>query len=129
MPAADERVVVETDDKAVARFDLVLLTLALRNLIENALFHSEGKVVVRVREAGEHLEIVVEDDGPGIAADDLPRVSERFFRGRTHSQTGSGLGLAIAQEAVARMAGTLALRNCDPHGLAATISLQAQRAS
>ncbi|AZN72587.1 two-component sensor histidine kinase [Georhizobium profundi] len=128
MPAAGERVGVEADDKAVARFDPVLLELALRNLIENALCHSEGKVVVRVRNARHNLEVVVEDEGFGIATDDLPRVFERFFRGRTQSQTGSGLGLAIAQEAIVRMGGTLTLRNRNPHGLAATISMPAQTA-
>lgn len=128
MPSAAERVGVEGDDKAVARFDPVFLTLALRNLIENALCHSEGNIVVRVRGGGRDMEVVVEDQGPGIAADDLPRVFERFFRGRTRSQTGSGLGLAIAQEAIARMGGTLTLKNRRPHGLAATISMPAQEA-
>lgn len=128
IPSAAERVGVEGDDKAVARFDPVFLTLALRNLIENALCHSEGNIVVRVKGAGRDMEVVVEDQGPGIAADDLPRVFERFFRGRTRSQTGSGLGLAIAQEAIARMGGTLTLKNRRPHGLAATISMPAQEA-
>ena len=128
MPSAGERVGVEGDDQAIARFDPVLLTLALRNLIENALYHSEGKVVVRMTGAGPDLEVVVEDEGSGITAGDLPHVFERFFRGRTLSKTGSGLGLAIAQEAIAGMGGRLTLENRHPHGLAATISMKSQEA-
>lgn len=128
MPSAGERVGVEGDDQAIARFDPVLLTLALRNLIENALSHSEGKIEVRVSDSGRGVEIVVEDHGPGIAADDLPRVFERFFRGWPRSQTGSGLGLAIAQEAIVRMGVSLTLKNRDPHGLVASISMPKKEA-
>ena len=128
MPLARQRVRIQGDEDAVARFDPVFLTLVLRNLLENAISHSEGPVVVRGSEADAKVEIVVEDEGSGIPVDELPRVTERFFRGRERSPTGSGLGLAIAQEAIARMGGTLALRNRNPHGLIAALSIPAQRA-
>src|SRR5690606_30410516 len=117
MPVERDRVKVEGDVKQVAAFDAVLLTLAVRNLVENALCHSEGPVVVRI-EGRSRTDIVVEDQGPGIPADELPHVTDRFFRGRQRSSTGSGLGLAIAQEAIARMGGVLSIRNRNPHGLA-----------
>ena len=125
MPVERDRVKVEGDVKQVAAFDAVLLTLAVRNLVENALCHSEGPVVVRI-EGRSRTDIVVEDQGPGIPADELPHVTDRFFRGRQRSSTGSGLGLAIAQEAIARMGGVLSIRNRNPHGLAATLSFAAE---
>ncbi len=128
MPLARQRVRIEGDEEAVARFDPVFLTLVLRNLLENAISHSQGPVVVRGSEADAEVEMLVEDEGSGIPVDELPRVTERFFRGRERSPTGSGLGLAIAQEAVAQMGGTLALRNRDPHGLIAVLSIPAQGA-
>jgi two-component system sensor histidine kinase QseC len=115
-----------TDDTGTkARFEPVFLALALRNLIENAINHSpdNGEVAVRVFGADDRVDIVITDDGPGIPESDLPRVTERFFRGRDRSAAGSGLGLAIAEEAAVRMGGSLRLRNRDPHGLAATLSL------
>lgn len=125
MPSAEQRINIEGDDDGTARFDPVLLTLAVRNLLENALCHSQGPVLVGTREAIGGIEITVEDEGPGIPSDELPRATDRFFRGRAKSPSGSGLGLAIAKEAAARMGGTLALKNRKPHGLAATLSIPA----
>lgn len=71
------------------------------NLLTNALkFTPEGGTVsVRVAPAGSFAELEVSDTGPGIDADELPHVFERFWRGRdAHGQGGSGIGLAIVAE-------------------------------
>ncbi|RUM98956.1 two-component sensor histidine kinase [Pseudaminobacter arsenicus] len=127
-PAGDPTVALEKgsgDTDIEACFEPTFLMLALRNLIENALNHSpaSGKVLVRVSKDEGGVNIIIEDDGPGIAASELPRITERFFRGRDRSPAGSGLGLSIAEEAAARMGGSLRLQNRDPHGLTATLSL------
>lgn len=113
------------DADGTLQFDPVLTTLAFRNLVENAVNHSpEGsKVVVRLALGDNHLYLGVEDEGPGIAGDEMPRVTDRFFRGRYRSSTGSGLGLAIAKEAAIRMGGRLVLENREPHGLRAVLSV------
>lgn len=129
MPSAGDRTLAVAksagDTDIVARFEPTFVMLALRNLIENALNHSAagGKVLVRVTEAEGSVDITVEDDGPGIALNELPRITERFFRGRDRSPAGSGLGLSIAEEAAKRMGGSLRLQNRDPHGLRAILSL------
>ncbi|MGB3901250.1 MAG: ATP-binding protein [Mesorhizobium sp.] len=125
LPFAGERVRIEGGPAPSARFDPVLLALSLRNLLENALTHSDGPVLVSARKAVGAVEILVEDEGPGIPVDELPRATDRFFRGRAKSASGSGLGLAIAKEAVARMNGTLTLENRKPRGLAAALSIPA----
>lgn len=125
-PAGDRMVTVERENVQIgSRFEPAFLAMALRNLIENAVRHSpdDGEVVVRIAEAGGCVDISVQDDGPGIPASELPRVTERFFRGRDRSPAGSGLGLSIAQEAAERMGGSLRLQNRDPHGLTAILSL------
>jgi two-component system sensor histidine kinase ResE len=81
------------------------LERALRNLIDNALeYGGQSDVTVGVRPLGaDTVEIRVEDTGPGIAEEDLPRVFERFYRadrGRGREQRHSGLGLAIVHEIV-----------------------------
>lgn len=80
---------------------------ALRNLLENAASFAKEGVRVRVRASGARVEIDVEDDGPGIAAADLPRVFDRFFttRGRAH---GTGLGLALVRAIVDAHGGSVA---------------------
>jgi signal transduction histidine kinase len=60
-------------------------------------------VVFRVNFTDHQIEISIEDTGVGIAADELPKVFEEFFRSpdpRVQEQTGTGLGLALANEVV-----------------------------
>ena len=69
------------------------------NLIGNALkFTPEGgRITVTVARAGDDVVFGVEDTGPGIAPEDLPRVFDRFWQARRHGSHGIGLGLAIAR--------------------------------
>jgi len=76
---------------------------ALGNLLENAIQFTPagGEVRVRAWSEGEWVAVEVADTGPGIPPEDLPRIFERFYRGRRHrGGGGSGLGLAIARHAV-----------------------------
>jgi signal transduction histidine kinase len=88
--------------------DQELLTQALANLVENALRHTPSGTRISVRltdslEAGVFLS--VEDDGPGVAAVDLPRLTDRFYRGeRSRTTPGNGLGLSLVS-AVAELHG------------------------
>lgn len=125
MPSENARISIGGDLEASQSTDAVLLTLAIRNLIENALLHSQGTVQVGIAQDAHHLRVSVEDDGPGISEDELPRVTERFFRGRSKSPTGSGLGLAIVKEAASRLDGRLIFENRLPSGLRATLELPA----
>ena len=69
---------------------------------------------MRTRCQDGHAELCVEDDGPGIAADEHERVWQRFQRGREAAGTGSGLGLAIVRD-IARLHGAeAALRPATP---------------
>lgn len=126
MPSENARISIGGDLEASQSTDAVLLTLAIRNLIENALLHSQGTVQVGIAQDAHHLRVSVEDDGPGISEDELPRVTERFFRGRSKSPTGSGLGLAIVKEAASRLDGRLIFENRLPSGLQATLELPAR---
>jgi signal transduction histidine kinase len=72
------------------------------NLIENAILHGGTGVEVRVGivEEERSVTLVVEDNGPGIPAEDQPRVFDRFFRrdqARARATGGAGLGLAICR--------------------------------
>lgn len=107
-----------------------LLDALISNLLDNALRYTQegGRVTVGVRQVGGTqagevaVELTVEDNGPGIPADALPRVFERFYRLAQDSE-GTGLGLAIVQE-IARASGasvTLGNNPGEVHGLLVTV--------
>ena len=79
---------------------------AVTNLLDNAAKWGPADGTVTVRLANGSL--TVDDEGPGIAADDLPHVFERFYRStESRSMPGSGLGLAIVHQVVGRHSGTV----------------------
>jgi signal transduction histidine kinase len=88
------------------------LAQLLANLIENAITFTRTTVTVTLfapAPEAQHVVIAVDDDGPGIAPEDLPRVFERFYRAdrSPRRQIGSGLGLAIVAELAAAMGGSV----------------------
>ncbi|BCP51453.1 two-component sensor histidine kinase [Kaistia sp. 32K] len=109
-PAPGCRVVVDPllYDRRVPS-DREMLTIALRNLHENAVQHSPPGGTVTWGFTPDGLGVMVEDEGPGIDADELPHVRQRFYRGRSRSPVGSGLGLAIVEAAAARIGWSLHL--------------------
>jgi two-component system sensor histidine kinase QseC len=103
-----------------------LLTVALRNLHENAIQHiqKDGRVSWSASCEKTGVTIAVDDNGPGIPEAEIPLVTTRFFRGRHKSPYGSGLGLSIVQLAVEKLGASLALNNkIDGNGLRATLAL------
>ena len=102
----------------------------LANLLENAVRHSpsDGEVTLLARPDGDHrgVEIVVADQGPGIPAEEAPRVFERFYRAdaaRAASDGGSGLGLSIARWIVELHEGRIRVEPGEPHGCRMVVSL------
>jgi two-component system sensor histidine kinase KdpD len=95
---AEREVVVRAERSLFVHGDEALLHQSLVNLVENAAqYSSDGTpITLTAAPAGERIEIAVEDDGPGIAPEDLPRVFERFYRGRASGRRGSGSGLGLA---------------------------------
>lgn len=110
---------------AVVRARPVQIRRALSNLIENAL-HYGGNVRVYLRKDGDGVEIVVEDDGPGIPEERIADAMQPFVRldsARARDTAGMGLGLPIVQRAVRMENGTIDLRNRAEGGLRATVRL------
>ncbi len=92
----------------------------LDNLIDNALrYAGRGSTVtvhLQARDDG-GAELSVEDNGPGVSPELLPRLSERFFRAADNSEEGSGLGLAIVQRIAERHHAEVVYRLGGEHGL------------
>jgi two-component system phosphate regulon sensor histidine kinase PhoR len=112
---------------AVGAFDE--LTIVFQNLVDNALKYAKPQTVVRVdaRLAGdEWLAVSVIDQGDGIPAAHLPRLTERFYRvdnARSRQLGGTGLGLAIVKHVVNRHRGRLDIRSTQGKGSTFTVTL------
>lgn len=101
MQAKDKNVALEVesaDNIPSVKADLALIDRVLQNLISNALKYCEAgdKVVLALRQEKNKVRVSVIDTGSGIAAEDLPRLFDRFYKGKS-SQPGTGLGLAIVK--------------------------------
>jgi len=116
MPLLKDKVVVPsvTPDLPPLSLDFVLAEQALFNLLDNAGKYSlsGGRIEIDVKQAGESIEIVVRDEGPGIPTEALGRLFDKFYRADSdRRRAGTGLGLAIAKGFVEALGGTIAARN------------------
>ncbi|MGW6500645.1 ATP-binding protein [Nonomuraea angiospora] len=110
-----------------ARLDPRRVDVILANLVGNALRHGGPavSVLIQVRAGADRIAVTVSDDGPGIPADLLPHVFDRFTKGdaaRTRTE-GSGLGLAIAAENARLHGGALSAANAARGGAVLTLTL------
>ncbi len=83
----------------IVQADRGALFMLLKNLVENAIQHSPAGGVVAVTVDADCL--YVRDEGPGVPADELPKLFGRFWRGSTRHHEGAGLGLSICAEIAA----------------------------
>jgi signal transduction histidine kinase len=99
------------------------------NLVDNAIKYAPGSnihISGRATEARGLVELLVEDDGPGIPSDDLEHIFERFYRGRSREKSespGTGLGLAIARAIVEGHGGQMRAENRPAGGARFIVSL------
>lgn len=106
--------------------DFVLMRLAVMNLLDNARKYSPpgSPIGIAVRFAGGRLELAVRDHGPGIPAEDLERVFDKFYRAhRGGDVSGTGLGLAISRGIVEAHGGAIAAANRPEGGAELIVTL------
>jgi two-component system sensor histidine kinase KdpD len=123
---ADRAVTVDMPAEPIlARADFSLLQHALANLVLNAATHTPAgtPIELRAESVPDELRFSVADRGPGIPADVLPRIFEKFFRGPGVAAGGSGLGLTIAKGFVEAQGGRIHAANREGGGTVFTISL------
>jgi len=129
-PAPDVQLQVESASRL--RADPALVQSAFANLLDNAAKYSPPGGTITVRwwtdAAGAHL--AVQDHGIGIAAEHLPRLTERFYRvdaGRSRATGGSGLGLAIVKHVLQRHGGSLEIVSAEGQGSTFTCHFPPER--
>lgn len=123
---------VECDVPAglAAKAEPRLLARALGNVVRNAVRYAggAGPIIISAAPAGDHINLVVADNGPGVPVDSLPRLFDAFYRpdtARTRETGGTGLGLAIVKTCIEACHGTVAARLGEPHGLEVCFTLPA----
>ncbi|GAB4483568.1 MAG: hypothetical protein OHK006_04980 [Thermodesulfovibrionales bacterium] len=125
---AERKAKLVFDEHARVQFvaDREKIIQILMNLVDNALIFSDDGCIIEVRaaSAGGTTSISVSDTGWGIPEADIPRLTERFFRGRHGERTrGTGLGLSLVQEFVDMHGGTVSFESAEGRGTTVTITL------
>ncbi len=118
--------VIETELRpCLVHVDPAAVDHAVSNLVDNAVKWSPPQVAMRV--VVENGRVLVSDQGPGIAPEDLPHVFERFYRApNARGMPGAGLGLAIVGSVTKANEGTVAVRT-GPDGSTFTLAFPVLR--
>ena len=98
--AKHQDVECRADGRALVRGDTTLLSVLVRNLVDNAVRYSPDGASIRISvttAVDNSVELLIDDSGPGMTPSDIERAGERFFRVVGSGQSGSGLGLSITR--------------------------------
>jgi len=121
------RIDIEPELPAV-RLDRDAVVQVVFNLVDNAIKYAENaehkEIVLECRAIEDAVELRVRDFGPGVAAENLSRIFEPFYRGgdeMTRSTQGTGIGLALVKELADRMGAIVSGKNADGGGFAVRI--------
>ena len=120
----------EKDGDSIVLVDSQRIKQVVGNLVSNALRYTPegGNVQLTVQKNAGNVILSVCDDGPGVAADDLPSIFLRFWRvekSRSRASGGAGLGLAIARQLVEAQGGQIQAENRATGGLKISFQFQA----
>ncbi len=109
IPEAGEKIILADRDWTME---------AVMNLLKNCMEHtpSGGTVHCTYEQNPLYTLIQIRDNGPGFAREDIPRLFERFYRGKNAADGGIGIGLALSREIIERQNGTLSARNLPEGG-------------
>ncbi len=116
--ASGHALLAEIHGPAPVNGDKELIVQAIANLVENALRHTPRGTRIAIRvggDTGDGSFVAVEDTGPGVPADDLPRLTDRFYRGeRSRTTPGNGLGLSLVAAVASLHAARLIIERTEP---------------
>ena len=110
-------------NSAIIEADPTYFHSILTNLLDNSAKYKEkdiGTAIISARTNGQYFRLLVEDDGPGVPTEALPKLFDVFYRSdpsRENPNQGSGLGLAIVAKTMERMGGAICAENLSNGGL------------
>lgn len=116
------------DDLPLVQADPILADEAVANLVENVIRHAPADARLRITasaSADGRVQLTIEDSGPGVSVDEMPRLFDKFYRGSRRPRTtrGTGLGLSVTRGLVEAMGGSVMAFHSDLGGLAVRLLL------
>ena len=96
---------------------------AVGNIVKNCMEHTPdgGRIEIDAAENALYSEIIIKDNGTGISPEDLPRIFERFYKGKESDGKSFGIGLALSRMIITGQGGTVKAENRKPAGAMFTI--------
>lgn len=125
------KAIFDGPDRLIYRCRPNSLKRALSNLVDNAVKFG-GSALVRLNEAGRNIEVVIEDNGPGIAESELGAIFDPFYRiesSRSRDTGGVGLGLSVARSIIDAHGGRILIENRPEGGLRVKVELAGELSS
>ena len=122
------QLVTQFPQDLVLLFDKNKTEKILTNLLGNAMKFTpnKGYITFKIKAHNELVEFIVEDSGPGIPADELEQVFNRFYQSKSHWKKGTGVGLALSKEFALLMEGELTVQSIVNQGSTFTFRLPKQ---
>ncbi|MCT2536499.1 ATP-binding protein [Aquibacillus koreensis] len=119
---------VEVDHDIVVSGDADRLEQVVSNLLDNAIRYTPNgeKILVGLAQEDNQAQLLIQDDGPGIPKEDLPKVVERFYRvnsARTRKEGGTGIGLSIVYQIIKKHKGDLTIESEEGKGTTVKITI------
>lgn len=111
-------------DAMTLKANRVLMNVLVRNLIENAIKYSPSNSIIHINieQQAQHLCLTICDQGQGVPEEDLPQLTQRFYRHEQNSDTrGTGLGLSIVQKIIDLHDGKITFQNRPTGGLSVNV--------
>lgn len=127
---AGVKLTLNLKEEVVIDCDQTLLTMALMNIIENAIKYNkpDGEITTELNRDSEGVIISVKDTGIGIPEDEIPRLFDRFYRvDKSRKRTGTGLGLSIVKWVIDVHKGSISIKSSLNHGTHVIIRLPVQK--
>ena len=117
------RLLTDAPEEAAVSGDFGWLSEAIRNIIKNCMESAgeNGKIEVNCTDNPLFTEIAIRDSGPGFEKEDLPRLFDRFYRGKNSGPLGYGIGLALSRMIITRQGGTVTAGNHPQGGAVFTL--------
>lgn len=113
----------EAPDGVMLQGDLGWLSEAIQNILKNCMESAgdHGRIEIKCTDTPLSVEITIRDNGAGIEPADLPRLFDRFYRGKGENASGYGIGLALCKMIITRQGGTVSAKNHPQGGAEFTI--------
>lgn len=118
-------ILADVPDDLTVKGDPHWLAEGLTNIVKNCVEHTESGGYVKISADRNPLftQLTIEDNGTGIAPDDLPHIFERFYKAKNSSAQSVGIGLALAKQIIGRHNGTIEAQSEEGKGSVFTVKL------